>query len=123
MKDEVITLDERLKNKNKCNPVKCLECNHADMLHVERSSSHVRCGCKAGKHAGTWSIGYPFVMTPEECPDFSEITDENRKQMVNIAWVISYERKMQFFRRPATRPVPIGASLSRYHIPFPEEGK
>ena len=62
-------------------------------------------------------------MTPEECPDFSEITDENRKRMVNIAWVISYERKMQFFRRPATRPVPIGASLSRYHIPFPEEGK
>ena len=59
-------------------------------------------------------------ITPEECPDLSEVTDENRKQMVNIAWVISSERKMQSFRRPATRPVQIGDSLESYRIPFPQ---
>ena len=119
--DEVIPFEEMHKNRNNCSPAKCLRCNHADMLHVERSSSQVRCGCKAGKRAGTWNIGYPFVNSPEECPDFSEVTDENRKQMVNIAWVISCERKMQFFRRPATRPVPIGDSLESYRIPFPKD--
>ena len=118
MDDQVITFEEMHKNRNNCNPVKCLRCNHADMLHVERSSSHVRCGCKGGKHAGTWSIGYPFVTTPEECPDFSEVTDENRKQMVNFAWAISCERKMQYFRRAAPRPVPIGDTFSGCRLPF-----
>jgi len=123
MSDEIITLKEMHNNSNKCNPVKCLQCNHADMVHVERSSSHVRCGCNAGKHAGTWSIGYPFVTTPEECPDFSEVTDENRKQQVNFAWVISCERKMQLFREPGARPVRIGDTFSHYRLPFKKDEK
>ena len=37
MDDQVITFEEMHKNRNNCSPVKCLRCNHADMLHVERS--------------------------------------------------------------------------------------
>lgn len=120
--DEIVSLDEMCENSNNCNPTRCLRCNHADMLHVERGGCYVRCGCKTGKHLETWSIGYPFVLSPEECADFSEVTDERRKLMVNYAWVISCERKMEHFRRPGTKPVCIGALPSHYNsrIPFPE---
>ena len=98
MSDSIITIDEMRQNRNKCFYGRCLECKNADMLHVERSNCYIRCGCKTGKHFGTWSTGYPFVTQTEACPDFSKIVDEKHKRMVNLAWIISCERKMMCFR-------------------------
>ena len=115
-----VTFDEIKASRNKCNSVKCVRCNHADMLLVERSYSCVRCGCESGKNCGTWAMGYPFAETPpEECPDFSEVVDEKRKRIVNMAWLISCDRKLAAFRSPGNHPVHI--AYPQWRIPFPEE--
>lgn len=114
-------------HRNMCWTEWCLKCNHAEMLQVERSNSHVRCGCKASKNYGTWSYWCIYSSErPEECPDFSEITDESRMRMMNLAWELSCDRKGEWLhccgRRANSRPVRIEGCLPHFGVPFPQIG-
>lgn len=123
-----IDFDEMQKYGNNCSSVKCVRCIHADMLQAERSSCYVRCGCQIGKNKGTWSLWhYGSPGQPNECPDFYEVTDERRKRQVNIAWLISCDRKMEWLGArtfgnppPNSRPVLIGDDCFASRRPFPE---
>lgn len=118
---------DQKEHRNMCWTGRCLKCNHAEMLQVERSSSHVRCGCKTSKNFGTWSCWSVYLQRPpEECPDFSEVTDGSRKRMVNLAWELSCDRKGEWLhgggRCANSRPVRIEECRPHFNVPFPDVG-
>lgn len=116
---------EIMGHQNKCSSLQCIRCNNADMLQVERSSNYVRCGCADSKNYGTWSFGGVY-MPAEECQNFSEVVDNQRKRMVNLAWELSCDRKLEWLDTyplakppPNSRPVIIERCLP-HNSPFPE---
>ena len=99
----------------------CQVCVHASAVRVERSSTHVRCGLEGCESFGKWSFSY--YGDGAACPNFCEVTDPARKRKVNLAWLLSADRKRQQFTPKSADSNVVEFSECRYprHLPFEEE--
>ena len=118
-----ISLKSMREHCNNCASDKCIKCGYAEMLEVERSSSHVRCGCEKSKNFHTWSFWNGYTqLPPEECTEFVQVTDDFRKRMVNLAWEKACDRKMESLEWNLRDPRPVYIDWCQPHFgrPFPD---